>query len=308
MTTPTLADRLRQPEYTGENRCTPCTVVNVVIAAALSLVLGVAWPPLALVSFALFAGAIYFRGYLVPGTPTLTKTYFPDRVLRWFDKEPAPTQTRVGATASAPGSAAGDDADAESPDDEVESGELDGDGASVAAFDVEATLMDAGALEVNENGDELRLVPTFESAWNDEIARTDEDVARRWLARLTGVDETDVTLESRARSRWLVAMADGTTLGSWESDGALVADVAADAALAGRLDDWDRLTAEQRSALARGLRIYLNRCPTCGGDVRFGSETAESCCRSWEVFAVRCEDCEARLLEVDAEALEPETA
>jgi len=304
MTTPTLADRLRQPEYIGENRCTPCTVVNVVIAAALSLLLGVAWPPLAPVSFALFAGAIYLRGYLVPGTPTLTKTYLPDRVLRWFDKEP--TQTRVGAAASAP--AAGGGADAESSDDEVESGQLDGDGSSVAAFDVEATLMDAGALELDEHGDDLRLTSAFESAWNDEIARTDETVARRWLARLTGVDEADVSLESRARSRWLVAVVDGTTLGTWESDGALVADAAADAALDGRLDDWDRLTAEQRSALARGLRIYLNRCPTCGGDVRFGSETAESCCRSWEVFAVRCDDCEARLLEVDAEALEPEAA
>ncbi|WP_148414265.1 hypothetical protein [Haloferax sp. KTX1] len=303
MTTSTLADRLRQPEYTGENRCTPCTVVNVVIAAALSLLLGVAWPPLALVSFALFAGAIYFRGYLIPGTPTLTKTYFPDRVLRWFDKEPTPA--RVGAAAPAP--AAGDDA-AEPTGDEVEAGQLDGDGASAAAFDVEAALMDAGALELDDSGDELRLAPAFESAWNDEISRTDEDVARRWLARMTGVDEADVTLESRARSRWVVAMADGTTLGTWESDGALVADVAADAALDGRLDDWDRLTAEQRSALARGVRIYLDRCPTCGGDVRFGSETAESCCRSWEVLAVRCDDCEARLLEVDAESLEPEAA
>ena len=37
MTASTLADRLRQPEYTGENRCTPCTVVNVVIASNLNL-------------------------------------------------------------------------------------------------------------------------------------------------------------------------------------------------------------------------------------------------------------------------------
>jgi hypothetical protein len=31
---------------------------------------------------------IYLRGYLIPGTPTLTKRYFPARLLRLFGKEP----------------------------------------------------------------------------------------------------------------------------------------------------------------------------------------------------------------------------
>lgn len=105
-----------------------------------------------------------------------------------------------------------------------------------------------------------------------------------------------------------MAMADGTTLGTWELNGALVADVAADSTFDGRLNGRDQLAAEQRSALARGFHTYLNSCSTCGGDVRFGSETTESCYRSWEMFIIRCEDYETRLLEVDAKALEPKAA
>ncbi|MFB6159704.1 MAG: hypothetical protein ABEJ61_00830, partial [Haloferacaceae archaeon] len=68
-----LFDRVRRPEYTGENRCVPCTVVNLVIAAALALVVarGVAavrpWPTAALAGAAagILAGLVVaLRGYL----------------------------------------------------------------------------------------------------------------------------------------------------------------------------------------------------------------------------------------------------
>ena len=32
----TVVDRFQQLEYTGENRCTPCTAVNLVIAVVVS--------------------------------------------------------------------------------------------------------------------------------------------------------------------------------------------------------------------------------------------------------------------------------
>ncbi|KAB1188243.1 MULTISPECIES: hypothetical protein [Haloferax] len=274
MTPSTLVDRIRQPEYTGENRCTPCTVVNVVIAAIASLVLGIVWAPLAIASFALFVGVIYTRGYLVPGTPTLTKTYLPDRVLRWFDKEPAP------------GYEVGTD--------------------SGAALDVEAVLQGAQVLEECEDEDDLCLTADFEAAWNDELRRTDESVARRRLAALVGVDETDLSLEDHGR--WIVPVVDGTQIGRWESQGALVADMAADRVLEDRISDWAELTPDQRSTLARGVRVYLETCPDCGGDVRFTEETAESCCRSWEVLTIRCTDCEARFFEASLDTFEEEEA
>jgi len=89
--------KLERPEYVGENRCLPCTIVNVLIAVALSSalwVIGVRVGAAALGTaagagaFVLSLSAIYLRGYLVPGTPVLTKRYFPAWLLRPFGKAP----------------------------------------------------------------------------------------------------------------------------------------------------------------------------------------------------------------------------
>jgi hypothetical protein len=83
-----VGDRLRRPEYTGENRCLPCTVVNVCLALVATAVVTLLLGPLGgLVVLTGSLGAIYFRGYLVPGTPTLTMRYFPPWLLERFGKE-----------------------------------------------------------------------------------------------------------------------------------------------------------------------------------------------------------------------------
>lgn len=89
-------DQIRQPEYTGENRCIPCTTVNVVIAAVLATGIAVFNPLLAIAAFVASLAAIYLRGYLVPGTPALTKQYFPDWLLAKFDKGPAVEEQSYG--------------------------------------------------------------------------------------------------------------------------------------------------------------------------------------------------------------------
>ncbi|ADJ14337.1 hypothetical protein [Halalkalicoccus jeotgali] len=81
---------IRRPEYTGENRCLPCTALNVLLAVAVTITVAVVSLPAG--GVVLLGGllAIYFRGYLVPGTPELTKRYLPPAVLGLFGKEPAP--------------------------------------------------------------------------------------------------------------------------------------------------------------------------------------------------------------------------
>jgi hypothetical protein len=60
--------------------------VNIILAAVASIAVGTFSIPVGIAIAGLSATIIYLRGYLVPGTPTLTKRYFPDQVLRWFDK------------------------------------------------------------------------------------------------------------------------------------------------------------------------------------------------------------------------------
>lgn len=81
--------RLRQPEYTGDNRCWPCTIVNLLITLALVVVVAIVSPLAAAAVGLVGVVAIALRGYLVPGTPSLTKRYLPQRIRRMFGKDPA---------------------------------------------------------------------------------------------------------------------------------------------------------------------------------------------------------------------------
>lgn len=153
-TSRSLPDRLRQPEYTGENRCTPCTVLNGFLAVGLSVVVAVALTPAGgLLALAGSLAAIYFRGYLVPGTPELTKRYLPERVLRWFGKAP----------------------------------ELPDPGETV---DVEAYLLEAGAVAEDDVGG-LVLTDGFAAAWEAAVddATTAPEAA---VGDLLGLDDPAV--------------------------------------------------------------------------------------------------------------------
>ncbi|MFB6146585.1 MAG: hypothetical protein ABEJ08_02750 [Halobacteriaceae archaeon] len=267
-----VLDRLRQPEYTGSNRCIPCTVVNaligVVLAAGLWVVAG---PVLAVPAAALAAGAIYLRGYLVPGTPTLTKRYLPDPVLRAFGKEPK-ARSRPDRTA--------DDSDGE-PADRQE------------------LLLEAGAIEECDDVDDLCLTENFRADWRFRMENVDRsDAGRLVMADLLGVDAEALVFEEYEDT--FAAEMDGAQLGVWESRAAFVADVASAEILADRLQDWADLDAATRSDLLGTLRLFIEECPDCGGPVSLAGETVESCCRTVEVAVVTCEDCGARLLETEA--------
>jgi hypothetical protein len=269
--------RLRRPEYTGVNRCLPCTAVNVAIAVLGAAVLAaVGAIELAALALLISLVAIWLRGYLVPGTPELTKRYLPERVLRLFGKGREPTPP--------------------------------------AAVDAESYLLSADVLVETPDGTDLAFAPWFESAWRSHLvslrdgidvgadtelasdaASEDGDIAA--LAALTGVDAASLSI------RWhegaAVARADGERLGHWESRAAFLADIAADRALADELDDWTDLPLAARSGVLGAVRLFVEDCPTCEGSVELESRVVESCCTTRDVIAGRCAACNARLFEMD---------
>jgi len=64
-----LFHAIRRPAYTGENRCWPCTVLNLLITAVLALAVGIIEPVLGVLIGSICLVLIYLRGYVVPGTP-----------------------------------------------------------------------------------------------------------------------------------------------------------------------------------------------------------------------------------------------
>jgi hypothetical protein len=250
---------LRRPEYTGANRCLPCTALNAGLATLVSVGVGAVSLEAGAAVAALSGAAIYLRGYLVPGTPALTKQYLPARVLAWFDG---------GGHAVA-----------------VES-EVDG----------EALLRETGVVVADDRRQDLVLEPAFETALRDRIAAfEDVDDATGVLARRLGLDAETIDLESRADA--FVAWRGRQALGQWESRTAFLTDMAAAETLDARVAGWADRTLAQQSQTLGLLRLFLDRCPSCNGAVELGEDVVTSCCRSIDVVAATCSGCGDRLFE-----------
>ena len=257
--------RYQNPAYTGPNRCVPCTITNVAIAAVGSLALAVVALPLGVVAFGVALLTIYLQGYLVPGTPTFTRRYFPDWLLAVFDKaESSPTDVDVEETLVAAGVL----------DDGVDDLHLAPRFATAWAERMAA--VDADRAEGDAEADRLDAVE---------------------LAAMTNLDPD--LLDVQRYGDAVVATLDGERIGRWESRAAFVADVAA----AHELDDWvprwRSIPLAARSELLGALRLFLDRCPTCDATLTLDHEVVRSCCRDRDVIALSCSGCGSRLLEAD---------
>lgn len=265
----------RQPEYTGENRCLPCTVLNTAIAAFVGSVVALASLAAGVVALAslatgvvVFAACllvIVFRGYLVPGTPTLVQ-YLPERVHDAIG--PGHEFRRDGNT--------------------IEE-------AVAPSFDVETTLKAADIIAECADADDLCLTDSYREAWQQQMNTLQSETAQRErLSRSLSVSPDEVTFEE-TDSGWHVSI-DGIRAGGWQSKAAFVADLASEDLLASRLDAWETVAPDERTQLLVALRSFIETCPDCGGEVLPSEDVVRSCCRD-DIVSVTttCIECESVL-------------
>lgn len=278
----TVLDRVRRDAYTGENRCWPCTGVNLAILSAVAVAVGVlVSPPVAATVALVGAAAVWLRGYLVPYTPQLTA-----RV-----RSSLPGDVGHAAPPRPPG------AGSEAADESERSTDAGAD-----TDDIVEALLAAGVLAEDRAG--LSLAPPFHEAWRSEVEdgrpydperlASDLEAAVPWVA-----DASVVTDDGR---QWIrLTDADDSVLNeTWLAPPAAAADLTAVRTLAARTD----LGQDVRTLAASSLRGFLERCPVCDVPLEVSSPTA--CCGSPRYVAegvesvLSCPDCDEVVATFDA--------
>lgn len=249
-------DSLQDPEYTGPNRCNPCTVTNLAIAAVLAIGVGIYSPVVGCGVLIISATAIWARGYLIPGTPQLTKRYFPPWLLNRFGKSPEPTPGRDSET-----------------------------DASFEGSEIETTLVESGILEDCDQGNDLCLNEAVERHWRTLLDNTDNSTLYDCSA-ITGIPESDLSLDFSSEQ---VKLREGIkTIGKWPSKAALLADITASKVLREEMNQWEHLSRADREVLLTAMRLFVPQCPTTGNAIEFSDEVTESCCSTHDVVAITC--------------------
>jgi hypothetical protein len=272
-------ETVRRPEYTGANRCWPCTAVNAVVVVVLAAGLGFYSRLLAVPVLAGGTALVYLRGYVVPGTPSVAPRLV------------APLPFDVGH---------------DPPDDSPDGTVSEGLGREVDPEELMTTLVERGVLEPRDG--ELFLDEAFRAAWTDRMAdlRTadDDELADRAAA---AADRAAAAAESPTTA------ASGTIDGRVHGDTVLLAggrDVwlrrpvaIAETAAVETLAEWD-LPERLRAPAAEPLRTFVRTCPVCAGPVR--ETTLRNCCGGPgttlghpERAALACADCSATVFVFD---------
>lgn len=277
-----LLGRLRRPEYTGENRCWPCTAVNAAVVVLVSVGLGLVAPPLGVLAFLCGAALVALRGYVVPYTPA-----FAPRLVAWLPGDVSfvdPTGRADGGRTSE--SLVGDDG-------------VDGDA-------LVRRLAEAGVVTADETGD-LFLDDEVRRTWEAGMRRL-RDVSDAELAAATA-SAAPFAAEGRVDGDWVVVTRQATTSEDvwesppgdpgdevWLSRAHAISDTAAVAATT------DRVDARTAAAAATPLRLFLETCPLCGGAVT--ETTVRNCCGGTagvydnpETPVLACTECDELLYE-----------
>ncbi|WP_222918484.1 hypothetical protein [Natrinema sp. SYSU A 869] len=272
---------IRRPEYTGDNRCWPCTVTNGVLLTIGVGVLTIAGRRTVAAAVAVIGiVAIWLRGYLVPYTPRFAPRLVTALPFGFVDH--GDHTGRDAGSLSDTGIATDETAETDVPTGEA----------------VVTALLEVGV--VVPAGEELALDESFRDEWHRKMARL-RDLGFAGLAAEAN-DLTDPSIDVRVGRDWrgrdsaIRLEGDGGRSVSF-GEAVAVAELAAARALESRIDDE-----AIRLAAGRPLRSLLDRCPRCDGDLTVSRST---CCGevtpigSTPAERLICPDCDVRLFTYD---------
>ncbi|WP_225334190.1 hypothetical protein [Halomicrobium urmianum] len=263
-----VVGHLRNPDYTGERRCMPCTVVNVAVVALVTAGLAAVGRPFVAGGAALAGLALVaLRGYVVPYTPQFAPRIVaalpvPDA---WFHRD--------GAV---------------SPD----GGQPGGDGSLADANELsgEAVLRRLGeAGVIREDGDRIVLDEEFERLWHggmDQLRTGSELVAA--VESFPGIEAAEAV--ETDDGRWIDVQGQSRLV----PRPVAVAEAAAVWAMPDGVRD------EVALAAARPLRQFLEECPVC--ETPLEASSTASCCgghrnpRQTPQETLVCPECQQRVV------------
>lgn len=269
-----MINKIKQPKYTGENRCIACTIVNVVIAFIFASIVAIFMFILASPYFAasVVVGvltisflAIWLRGYLIPNTPELTKQYLPASVLALFKGSRMTSSDRLNSK-------------------------------TINGEEIESILMNAEILEKCKYNDDLCLSESFTRSWNEKVNNINNKIDPDEAVSILGFDPTDTELEHHGNA--IIAHSNGgdSAVGKWPSEAALRADIVSESILSKRIDNWNTYSPLVRGQVLHSLRLFFDKCPN-GEKAELKEEIVESCCSSQKVATIICEESGNRLFE-----------
>ncbi len=154
-------------------------------------------------------------------------------------------------------------------------------------------------LEPCTDADDLCLTDEFEADWTAATdPLLDSDITGELVAETFGMEaDTHEAFELIEQDEAQILQSDSEWVGQWPSRAALIADIAASRVLQSWVPGWNSFDAEERGPILNSLRMFLETCPTTGGDIQLGEEVVESRCSSHRVIAVSCEESGERLFE-----------
>lgn len=246
---------LRKSAYTGENRCWPCTAVNVVAVALLSAVVALAGSlEGASAVGAVGLVAVWLRGYVVPGTPQLVQ-FLPAAVLRRFGK----------ATPS--------------------------DGPSTG---IVPTIREADLVATDTDGS-VRLPDEIQAQYAErarELALDRERLREAVVDAFPVVATVSANRGFGGDETWFAKDGDGNVVQQWDSRAVAAMDVAGAELLAERLDGWNRYDPRRQRQACALLRQGANTCPSCSGEFETSDEQNVVCCGGRALVGpVHCPEC-----------------